>query len=198
MSRFNNYLNESLKQELDVVLNKIEDKCSHYLNEVRKRNYWLYSGRRNDSDLLIHKKVRKDRRPKDTPLDLHFYLDELFRMKTGIKLRSNSVFGIRSYDIARKYGTVYVLFPIGNNYSLWYNPDVNDLWSEVSWIHKEQRSLDDEDIQKFLKDLVNGYKRGFTKYMQETMLHCDNYMGLNLQWVQNHWLEDHVMDWMEK
>ncbi len=198
MTKFINYLNESKLEELNLMLSKIEDKCSHYLTQAKINNFYLYSGRKKEKDLLINKKVRKNRKPKDTPLNLHFLLDDLFKSRTGLKLRSNSIFGTRNYNIARKYGAVYILFPVGNNYQLWFNPEIKDLWSEISWIDKHKCDIESDEIKKYLSKIVNKYKQGFTKNEVEIMLYCDEYLGLNTHWIQNSWLEDRIIEWMKE
>jgi hypothetical protein len=64
-------------------------------------------------------KIRTDRKPKDTPLEMHQLLDKQFQKRFGIKARSNSLFcyfrNINSYLRDRSgYGVPYYIFPIGN------------------------------------------------------------------------------------
>jgi hypothetical protein len=62
--------------------------------------------------------VRTNRRPKDSPEWLHDALNDHFRKKVGVPLRSASVFCAGSSMLAGNYGDVYAIFPIGEfNYA---------------------------------------------------------------------------------
>lgn len=195
MSRLTNYLNEDTRQILFDSLEKIENKCGPYLKEARKRSFRMYSGRKGQGDkILIEKTVRKDRKPKDTPIEIHNRLDDMFEKETGIRLRSNSIFCTMDYVEARKYGPPFMIFPIGNDYQLWYNENVTDLWSKISLLMVPGFNTIDD---KSLEWLTKRYKKGFPTEKIEIMLHCDKYLGINTQWISQNWLDNHFNEWLK-
>ena len=206
MTRLINYLNENTRQILFDSLEKIEKKCGSYLKEARKRNFGMYSGRKRQGDkILIEKSVRKDRKPKDTPIEIHNRLDDMFEKKTGIRLRSNSLFCANDKDIAQGYGRPYYIFPMGK-YQTWYNPKVLDLYAYFNNADVK-KSLDihitmteplklistkikeDYEYEKlfnnYVENIVDGYKKGFPKKGEiEITLHCDKYLAVNYNWAE--------------
>jgi len=93
MSRLINYLNEESFM-LEKIKELLQD-CYPYIRDLKRTNHFpnrmLYSGR-SSKDLVIRRKVRKDRKPKDTPKVVHETLDQLFYNEFGIKARSQTLF----------------------------------------------------------------------------------------------------------
>lgn len=84
------------------------------------------------------KRLKNDefRIPRDTMLSNSNYIDALYRETLGTSLRSSSVFCTHNKDIAKIYGNVYYVFPIGS-YSLYCNPIIRDLSSDIfTWENK--------------------------------------------------------------
>jgi hypothetical protein len=73
--KFYSYLNEQLNEE-DIIIDFIKKNCKPFIKEYEKfglsidKNEFLYSGRRDKSSYTI-RKVRKDRKPSDTPEIIH-------------------------------------------------------------------------------------------------------------------------------
>lgn len=76
-------------------------------------------------------KVLKDRQPVDSSDELHETLDKIFYDATGIKFRSESVFCVKSKQIAGTYGHVFVVLPIGPVKYAW-SPYIDDAFSAIS------------------------------------------------------------------
>ena len=81
---------------------------------------------KNKPDLFIGN-VRPDRKPTDTPLPIHEFMDNWFYKKFGVKFRSNAMFATKSKGSSQIYGTVYVVFPIGE-FKYCYSTVVSDLY----------------------------------------------------------------------
>ncbi|MFW6046279.1 MAG: hypothetical protein ACOCP4_00550 [Candidatus Woesearchaeota archaeon] len=117
MSKFYKYINEKNNLD-DFDLEEFKNNCYPFLQLLKKNNYhFLYSGRKSNEH-LFKKQVRKNRRPKDTPLKLHNLLDKAFKDEFGVKARSESLFVHTSHIRTHMYGNTYYTFPVGKNYKL--------------------------------------------------------------------------------
>lgn len=112
--RLKDYLNEGF-MKLEQALEYIDDNCQPYISELQRAKRvggLLLSGRR-EANPFFTDSIRKDRRPKDTPRELHDLLDELFEQEYGLKPRSQSLFCNPKMSEIRTYGSPYFIFPIG-------------------------------------------------------------------------------------
>jgi len=108
--RLQKFLNEDIVKER---IELIEKNCQPFLKDLKKLNNknLLYSGRPVTIN-FTKKKVRKNRKPKDTPEKLHWLMDDWFFKKFGVRSRSNSIFCTFEDDEAEDYGEIHVIFPI--------------------------------------------------------------------------------------
>lgn len=204
--KFINYLNESDSKDYNDLLTILEKDCSKYLNILRKsknQNNILMSGRKS-TQKWFQETIRKDRRPKDTPLVIHNMFDDVFQQKTSTRLRSESLFCTNSMGTASSYGKVFIILPVGN-YETWYHPNISDLYTYFNryTIRKELgvlqglnayetilEKLEDEwgfqnKFNKYLKMVINGYKKGLPDKLDiEVMLNGNKYYALNADWTQ--------------
>lgn len=127
--RLKQYINESEELSFEEAMEKIETHCIPYLKELKNVNKALLSGRRKKSS-IFKGKVRKNRKPVDTPMELHNYIDDYFKSSLGVEPRSNSLFANFSAFTTSNYGDVYFIFPVGR-YKIVFNPDVLDLFNEI-------------------------------------------------------------------
>jgi hypothetical protein len=204
--RLSNYLNESSNIETYYeLLKNIENECSKYLNLFRKTtnaHYLLYSGRQSSAK-WFEDKIRKNRIPVDTPQEIHDMVDDIFKKKTGKRLRSNSLFCVNDETTARTYGKLFYIFPIGN-YESWYHPEVADLFTHFNKysVRQELNLLTGLTVyanilekiryepgfldkwENYLKNLVDGYKKGLpNKNDIEVMITGDSYYAVNVDWA---------------
>jgi len=93
MTRLIKHLNEN--NPLDLLnLVQFKKDCLPYLKQLKKDNFkFLYSGRRK-TDPIFKQKVRKDRKPLDTPEEIHNLIDNEFFYQHGVKARSQSLFAL--------------------------------------------------------------------------------------------------------
>ena len=88
------------------------------LNPNQSRGFTKKLFADSDDNFLIGA-VRNDRMPKDSPKWLHDALNQYFIKKTGIPVRSTSLFVSADRGIVEHYGTVYIVFPIGEFHYAW-------------------------------------------------------------------------------
>ncbi len=69
--------------------------------------------------------VRPNRRPRDLSINLTVSLDEIFKKKVGVPLRSSSLFVVKSRSVAQSYGQPFVILPIGEFHFAW-SPYMDD------------------------------------------------------------------------
>lgn len=113
--------------------------CSPCLRDVDYKRYPLYRGikakhaTRQDPLKLIT--PRKDRAPKDIPIEIHKILDKIFKELYGWKVRSEGIFCTGEISTAEEYGVPNVIFPIGK-YKFLYS--INDnLWDIYDYLRSE-------------------------------------------------------------
>ncbi len=174
--RLKNYLNEDIKSIMDEIIND----CKPFINDWLKTDQknFLYSGRKIDMD-FFKRKVRKNRRPLDTDIEIHHMMDNKFYEAFGIKARSQSIF---CHSIPSTfYGTPFYIFPVGKYEIIWSNK-ILDLFgilpnkSDTSYYNKELERFKNFDVKKFYK---KGNLRDALKHPGEKMIHCDEYYGIN-------------------
>lgn len=200
MTKFKNYVNEELDEEKLVQLLK---PCKPFINDWKKTNSFgcLYSGRRGATKKWFEKKVRKDRKPLSTPVEIHNIIDKRFQEAFGIKARSQTVFCVSDINTAKEYGVPYYIFPKGKYEIIWSNT-IDDLYTNLTeWIAFHEPELKDmpvlerlnkdfESHKKYFDYLKNKfpvkklYQKGNLKQALKTgyeiMLYCNEYVGI--QW----------------
>lgn len=171
--------------------NKIEKMilkdCKPFLKEMKGGELLWRGSKKTICD--IEKFIpRKDRKPLDTPMEIHKFLDELFLKYHGWRARSEGVFA----DIMERtflYGNSYLFFPIGNYKYLW-SESVTDLTSElIAIIGLYDKSLknplipeEERDIEKSIKEkyINKGLKQAsLRKYGGEIIFKCKGYYLVN-------------------
>ncbi len=122
--RFINQINED--DELDKLKKDILSECSEILNLYKNTGKLLYRGLKyHDSYGYIT--PRDDRRPVDTPKEIHNALDKGFKDKFGWKSRSEGVFVTGDNKMTEIYGDTFIFYPVDGWKFIW-SPDVNDLY----------------------------------------------------------------------
>ena len=115
----------------DDIVKLIKKDCKPYLKDFDRiwNQTFFFSGRMTNT---YFKKVtlRQDRKPRDTPLEIHDFIDNWFYKKFGIKARSNVIFCYLDVYKVSNYGKPHVIFPIGK-YTAISSNRVNDLYDEV-------------------------------------------------------------------
>ena len=106
----------------------IQKNCQQY---IRENPDWkidpLYRGIQTNSEIQILS-VRKDRRPMDSSEFYHNLFNKAFEANGIAANRSNSIFCSGWAKIAKRYGKVNVVLPIGEFKYAW-SPTISDLYS---------------------------------------------------------------------
>ena len=133
-----------------------------------------------DPSVCSVRKVRKDRRPRDTLLHLHTAADEWFLRKFGFKFRSQALFLTSTQTTATAYASapenVYRIIPL-DQYTFCWSPKISDMLQlidatttpEMLW-----HALDAADYR--IDDLKSAHTSG-----NEVMLVCDQYISIPIE-----------------
>jgi len=146
---------------ISEMLKIIEKDCKPFLKEIKKSDgRLLFRGIRGaikkDKNGLEKRRVRKNRKPSDIPLELHKYIDDELYAKFGWHPRSEGVFATSSFMNAVNFGVPHLFFPIGK---------FKYVWSTYG-------SMGNEDLLSTLEDLqIVDYERG--KYIVSDALSKD-------------------------
>ncbi|MBD3352319.1 MAG: hypothetical protein GF364_12605 [Candidatus Lokiarchaeota archaeon] len=157
---------------------EINISCSNYINELRNNDeaVCLLRGSKNYTDTELSKSfVRKDRKPRNTPLIFHNYANLWFSNKFGIRYRSESLFCTGNYFMASRYGDVFAIFPIGE-YRVCWSPSVEDMLDLLDDLHSY-------DFEGFMNKLIEArYIEGDLKSSinsgHEVMLLCNSFYSV--------------------
>jgi len=180
--KFKRYLIEEYTiHDVTVIVNHINNDCKRYLGQLEDYNIrkeeMLTSGRVIPVKVFGEKTIRKDRTPRDMPVNLHKWVDEWFHTKFGIKARSETIFCVSDGVSASNYGEPYLIFPIGEFDIIW-SDKVVDLYNRAEVKHWDY----DTYINNFLEFKASTYKKGHLldalKTSNEIMLHCEKYYVL--------------------
>lgn len=165
------YINEApLKEQHPYeVLEIVYQKCLPYIKEYLKHftpelsNDMMWSGRAS-KDVWMEKTIRKNRRPKDTPDDLHERLDDLFLEEYGERYRSNAVFCSGDLSQADGYGTTtYGIFPIGNSYSYCWSGTIKDLYMEI----EDEANYFGFSVDEIIEEIKENYRYEAEERLEE-------------------------------
>ena len=126
------YITESF-DKLDSIKSNLSKDCRPFLDDLSKnvkRGHYLYRGTSKLTQSIIELKPRLDRKPSDMPIEVHYMLDDAFWSKFKWKPRSEGVFCSFVWNVAKGYGTPFMLFPKGEYKILW-SKEIDDLFSYV-------------------------------------------------------------------
>jgi len=170
----------------DDMMTMLRKDCKPFLKE-NKGGELLWRGGYTifDGTYTIHT-ARKDRKPVDTTISVHNYIDKLFKAYHGWKARSEGVFATPSYKSTIRFGDPAIFFPIGRFQYLW-EPQIKDLTTTLCKIfhlcgvdHENERTLKDPNVQKKLSNIIKSYnnkrlKVAASDFDNEIMFQCKKY-----------------------
>lgn len=190
--KFNEFEPGNKQEVIDTLAEKIATECAGYLDLTKALSHapkFLYRGvadipsKQNPAYFLQPQTVRKDRKPRDTHVEMHNAVDNWMANKFRFRARSQGLFVIGSPTIAADYGEVCIVFPIKEFDYLW-NEKIDDLTfvinNEIYFSHpaldpsvpmQTRSKLDLPDTNEIVnKVLDNGkwhYNAGFTTYLNK-------------------------------
>lgn len=173
--KFLKYLNEKdlTIEEIKQILYK---DCKPYLKQLTKINFkkreLLISGRKDQTPFGT-KDIRKDRKPRDTKLEIHNWIDEQFYKKFGIKARSQTLFCTGDLSQASNFGYTHYIFPIGNFEVIWSNKHM-DLYNKAN-MNMELKRYQEYFLKYVLPDYEKGGLQSALNSRNEIMLYCKSF-----------------------
>jgi hypothetical protein len=120
-------LDKQKTQKADELIVVLKRDCNKFINELKKCSSYVFRSVHQDiGDLKLIQSRLDDRTPKDTPKEVHNYVNSEFEKKFGWPVR-NGVFtsGRRSFA----YGTPYLFFPRGQ-YRYTWSPVIDDFYQK--------------------------------------------------------------------
>jgi hypothetical protein len=132
----NHIISEAFKitPDFETILEILWKKCNPFLKDLLKPNWngdFLYSGRGEHKDVIMINKVRMNRIPSDMEEELSDAFDSALYNRFGFYARSNAIFCTGDKKEAKRYGNVYMIFPVGK-YKFVYSENIKDLYTETS------------------------------------------------------------------
>jgi hypothetical protein len=163
----------------------IQEKCKPFLEQ--SKGVPLYRGYGGVIDKLTAPeykiiKVRKDRKPLDTDIQVHGLINAYFHDKFGVNVRSEGLFATGEIGTAKEYGNVNYVFPVGEFKFVWgthKNRPVNDTlpWTRRVKFEVEVKPRDQAtSITKTLMDEVDWHSDNLFRAIRsgaEIALLCD-------------------------
>lgn len=111
----------------------IKSKCAPWYKESNKGKVKFYRGfAKGANEVAFTKKVRTNRRPKDSGAREHDAFNTLIKLGGGKANRSNAVFASSELFVAEEYGQAFVVIPIGQYTYTWHNY-YDDWTGQVPW-----------------------------------------------------------------
>lgn len=161
------YLNEEV--DIDDVFRSIKKDCKPWIKA--SKGEVAYRGMRTDKGNFFRRKTRTDRQPLDTPQEISDAFDSAAKAKYGWKPRSEGMFCVGEKDVARAYGLVYSVWPIGSFKFLW-SDRIEDFTNEYEDADPDVVRMN--AIQHYSnKNLDKAIRRG-----SEIMVKCKEYYAV--------------------
>ena len=167
-------LEQLLENELTVsdIVDMIQRDCKPFLKA--SNGLQLFRGiKASDKDDMIRQlanskfliaAVRNNRQPKDSSSALHDALNVYFRERVGIPVRSACIFTTGNSGTAGLYGSMYLIFPIGEFHYAW-SEDVIDAYYEFHFLFDQ--SLDSDRLTSVTADTFKKAIRNVGIYLDE-------------------------------
>jgi len=171
--RLEKLLTDNRKMNKDDILLRIKGKCHPFIKEmspVEGVTFMRATHRRiNIGERIV---PRTNRRPLETPLQIHNLLNDMFKKKFGWKVRGEGVFAMNSLSHTLPYyGYKFHFFPEGKYEYIW-SPDVSDLtlWMEQSGllnmvedendgVYGVSPNYNEKEIEEKLSRIIKTYKK---------------------------------------
>jgi hypothetical protein len=175
MQSFKQFILEENKLTAEQAAAFIQRDCKKFLADSNfKIGFHLYRGIRTADESFKRVRTAQDRIPKDMPIKNHLAMDKFFKLKFGIKFRSQSVFTTGSFGHASSYGLVHMIFPVGDYKFVW-GKDVEDAFDRFG-------DMDHQELYNYLvneKDVyIDTDLPKAISSQNEIMVHCDYYYAL--------------------
>lgn len=141
MTKFYNFVNETFVNKIEdekEFINLVVRDCKPVIKIMIKNKNMLFRGMKSKS-IYSYNSVRKDRKPKDTPIKMADLLDKAFFKIFHWKPRSEGLFTTSNIYTASKYGSLNAVFPCGNFDYVW-SPKVQDFFLSKTIIQRRDET----------------------------------------------------------
>ena len=210
--RLQNYLTEGIEQQLTILDNAIphiKKTSKPWLKIIKSTALPIFRGIQGTSTVM-RKKVRTERNPKDTSFTEHDIIDKAFEREFGWKARSNSLFVTPSLVLAKGYGNLMLIFPIGPVKYIW-SPTIADLYMYVKmqpvrdawgsdagpipdeeydfYLHNPDQIIKRASEAELKRKITSKYKtKGLPQSFQssEIMINCSEYWAIDVKTIYEH------------
>lgn len=123
----------------------IKDECSQIIKIYKitsNSDRFLFRGiKNNKNNRILVLNIKEDRKPRDTPHDIHNFFDETIEKLGFDTNRSNSIFCIPKLSDAKFYGKPYIVFP-NNGFKYLWGKNIKDLYVLLLKInHREIKKI---------------------------------------------------------
>jgi hypothetical protein len=141
-----------IEESIWNIANIIKEDCKPFLKEFGKKP--LFRGTEKKIKTIMELKPRTDRKPRDMHISVQTELNNMYKKKFGVALRSEAVFIAPKQTTALMYGNKHFFFPRGK-FDYYWNPDVPDTYVTLNKInHPWMSCLNDRNyIDKYIKSI---------------------------------------------
>lgn len=206
MISFKQHLVEKeFRQSREYYVDLIEKHCGPLLREVGGieylKGYAVWRGMRPKDDAFVT--VRKDRKPLNSSSYEHRVMVKFFKENFGINHREESIMATGNYEVAKGYGNLHAIFPVGD-FQFAYSPEREgaDL-TYMLRVRAEEAAFelaDMDDVDTYDDEVFESWKKrnairigmlalhgadftdkNFKKGIEsgsELMIHCDKYIAV--------------------
>jgi hypothetical protein len=190
-----------------TLAKNIAAECQPYLNQISSGTR-LWRGLSGRGRVPTKLSCPVNRQPQSTTGYVHEMIDDWFVTKTGIAYRSNAVFATGNADMAREFGELYAIFPIGDFKFCWSTKVIDmtyDLVKPRSHVFSDLSDMPEEDdndsIDEVQEAVIGALENA--QYKQdnlpaaiysgnEIMIHCKQYYAvphINIVNVMGHLID---------
>ena len=157
--KFHIYLNENdTPQTMEDIVEILKRDCMPMLKFLKKLGWRYLFHRYTDppKNRFELKFSRTNRKPLDTPLWLHYFIDDLLYQKFGWKPRSEGVF-VWPEPIGETHGT-FCVFPV-DTFDLIWSPQVGDFYAVYRDLDDwGEKKISKEEIEKWINSIIPTYR----------------------------------------
>lgn len=150
----------------ETVANFIKKNCTAWLSETDNGKGIVWRGYANsgNNQMAFTKKVRKQRRAKDSGKREHEAFQYLIKKCGKVANRENAVFTSSDYGVASDYGNVFATIPIGKFNYTWHS-EFDDWHGNVPYeYYLKQKTKDNSD--DYSENEYNEIKEKYEKQVE--------------------------------
>jgi hypothetical protein len=176
------YIEQQYKDDYHIKMFGLIEKilranCIEMLKLSWDSGRFLYRGLSREVRDYVIFKPRTDRKPANTPKEIHEVLDNLLYKKFGWRPRSEGVFCIADSEEASDYGYPMIVFPYDGFKYIWV--PTRDSYISISDPNK------DEKVENLLKGYTDTNITKALRAKYEITIKCSKYMAINQKYSEN-------------